>query len=101
MFGEFLGTAILVLLGDGIVAGVLLKRSKAENAGWLAITAGWAFAVMVGVFVALACGGEGHLNPAVTLGVAIKSGDFSKVGPYSLAQLAGAFVGAVLVWIHY
>jgi glycerol uptake facilitator protein len=101
LFGEFLGTAVLVLLGDGIVAGVLMKRSKAENAGWVAITAGWAFAVMAGVFVALACGSPGHLNPAVTLGVAVKSGDFSQVGPFALAQLAGAFVGAVLVWIHY
>ena len=77
--GEFCGTAVLILLGDGVVAGVLLNRSKGQNAGWLAITAGWAFAVMVGVFVSLACGGEGHLNPAVTLGMAIKSGDFSKV----------------------
>ena len=56
--GEFLGTLILILLGDGVVAGVLLKRSKGENAGWLAITAGWAFAVTFGVFVSMACGGR-------------------------------------------
>jgi glycerol uptake facilitator protein len=102
MLGEFLGTAILILLGDGVVAGVLLKGSKSENAGWLAITAGWAFAVAAGVFTAIACGSsDAHLNPAVTLGFAVISGDFSKVIPYSMAQLAGAFVGAVLVWAHY
>jgi glycerol uptake facilitator protein len=102
MLGEFLGTAVLILLGDGVVAGVLLKGSKSENAGWLAITAGWAFAVVAGVFTALACGSpDAHLNPAVTLGFAVMSGDFSKVVGYSLAQLAGAFVGAVAVWAHY
>ena len=102
MLGEFLGTAILVLLGDGVVAGVLLKGSKGENAGWLAITAGWAFAVVAGVFTALACGSpDAHLNPAVTLGFAVISGDFSKVIGYSLAQFAGAFVGAIAVWVHY
>jgi glycerol uptake facilitator protein len=102
MVGEFLGTAILILLGDGVVAGVLLKGSKGENAGWLAITAGWAFAVVAGVFTALAAGSpDAHLNPAVTLGFAVSTGDFSKVAGYTIAQLAGAFVGAVLVWVHY
>ena len=102
MFGEFAGTAILVLLGDGVVAGVLLKGSKSEGAGWLAITAGWAFAVVAGVFTAIACGSQdAHLNPAVTLGFAVMTGDFSKVVGYSLAQLAGALVGAIAVWIHY
>jgi glycerol uptake facilitator protein len=101
-FGEFLGTFVLVLLGDGVVAGVLVKGSKAENAGWVAITAGWAFAVMAGVFTAIAAGSpDAHINPAVTLGFALSSGDFSKLGPYMLAQLAGAFLGAVAVWIHY
>jgi glycerol uptake facilitator protein len=102
MLGEFLGTAILILLGNGVVAGVLLKGSKGENAGWLAITAGWAFAVMAGVFTALACGSpDAHLNPAVTLGFAVLSGDFSKVAGYWPAQLAGAFLGAIGVWVHY
>jgi glycerol uptake facilitator protein len=102
MVGEFLGTAILILLGDGVVAGVLLKGSKGENAGWLAITAGWAFAVVAGVFTALAAGSpDAHLNPAVTLGFAVSTGDFSKVVGYTIAQLAGAFVGAVVVWVHY
>jgi glycerol uptake facilitator protein len=102
MLGEFFGTLILILLGDGVVAGVLLKHSKSENAGWMVITAGWAFAVMAGVFTAAAFGSaDGHLNPAVTLGAAVATGDFSKVLPYSVAQLAGAFTGALLVWLHY
>lgn len=102
VFGEFAGTLILILLGDGVVAGVLLKQSKSENAGWMAVTTGWAMAVMAGVFTALACGSpDAHLNPAVTLSAAVASGDFSKVVPYTLAQLGGAFVGAVLVWVHY
>jgi glycerol uptake facilitator protein len=101
VLGEFLGTMVLILLGNGVVAGVLLRKSKAENAGWMAITAAWAFAVMAGVFTAVACGGEGHLNPAVTLGAGIVSGDFSKLVWYIPAQLAGAFAGACLVWLHY
>ena len=101
-FGEFVGTLILILLGDGVVAGVLLKRSKAEASGWIVITAGWALAVMAGVFAAIACGSkDGFLNPAVTLGVAISSGDYSKLVPLVAAQLLGAFVGATLVWLHY
>jgi len=85
-----------------VVAGVLLKRSKAESAGWIVITAGWAFAVMAGVFTAIACGSaDAHINPAVTLGFAVSSGDFHKVGPYIAAQMLGAIVGAVLVWLHY
>jgi len=100
--GEFAGTLILIVLGDGVVAGVLLKHSKSENAGWMAITTGWAMAVMAGVFTAMAFGSpDGHLNPAVTLGAAVLSGDYSKVLPYSAAQLAGAFAGAVVVWLHY
>lgn len=101
-FGEFMGTLVLVLLGDGVVAGVLLKRSKAESSGWIVITAGWAIAVMAGIFTANACGSkDAHINPAVTLGFAIASGDFHKVAPYFAAQILGAIVGAVLVWLHY
>ena len=100
--GEFLGTMILILLGNGVVAGVLLKKSKAEGSGWMVITAGWAFAVMAGVFTSIACGSsDAHLNPAVTLGFAVRAGNFSKVAPYFAAQMLGAFVGAVLVWLHY
>src|ERR1019366_10639169 len=101
MFGEFMGTLVLVLMGNGVVAGALLRGSKAENAGWMAITTGWAFGVMAGVFTAIACGSEGHLNPAVTVGAAVVSGDFSKVGWYTAAQMAGAIAGACLVWLHY
>jgi glycerol uptake facilitator protein len=100
--GEFLGTMVLVLLGDGVVAAVLLKRSKAEGSGWMVITTGWAFAVMAGVFTAIASGSsDAHLNPAVTLGMALRSGSFEKVLPYFVAQLLGAMVGATLMWLHY
>jgi glycerol uptake facilitator protein len=101
-FGEFMGTLVLILLGDGVVAGVLLKRSKAEGAGWMVITTGWALAVMAGVFTAIACGSsDAHLNPAVTMGFAISSGQFVKLAPYIIAQMAGAFAGATLVWLHF
>jgi glycerol uptake facilitator protein len=100
--GEFLGTMMLILLGNGVVAGVVLKRSKAEASGWIVITAGWAFAVMAGVFTSVACGSsDAHLNPAVTLGFAIRAGSYGKVLPFVAAQLLGAIVGATLVWIHY
>lgn len=102
LLGEFLGTMILVLLGDGVVAGVLLKRSKAEGSGWMVITSGWAFAVMAGVFVSVACGSsDAHLNPAVTLGFAVRDANFAKFAPYLAAQLAGGIAGATLVWLHY
>ena len=100
--GEFLGTMILVLLGDGVVAGVLLRRSKAEGSGWIVITAGWALAVMAGVFVLIACGSsDAHLNPAVTMGFAVRDASFTKLASYMAAQLLGAFAGAGLVWLHY
>jgi glycerol uptake facilitator protein len=101
-FGEFMGTLVLILLGDGVVANVLLKRSKAEGAGWMVITSGWAFAVMAGVFVAVACGSsDAHINPAITFAFAVQSGQFAKMAPYIVAQMAGAFMGAVLVWLHF
>jgi glycerol uptake facilitator len=102
IFGEFMGTMVMILLGDGVVADVLLKHSKAEGGGWLAITTGWAFAVMAGIFTAVACGSpDAHLNPAITLAFAIQSGNSAKIIPYAVAQLAGAFAGATLVWIHF
>jgi glycerol uptake facilitator protein len=102
LFGEFMGTLVLILLGDGVVAGLLLKRSKAEGAGWLAVTAAWCFAVLAGVYTALACGSpDAHINPAVTLGFAVITGNYAKVLPYAAAQLLGAFAGAALVWLHY
>jgi glycerol uptake facilitator protein len=102
MLGEFMGTMVLVLMGNGVVAGTLLRRSKGENGGWIAITTGWALAVMTGVFTAMACGSpDAHLNPAVTLGFAVSTGDFSKLAPYVAAQMLGALAGATLVWLHY
>ena len=101
-FGEFMGTLILMLLGDGVVAGVLLKRSKAENSGWLVITTAWGFAVLCGIFVANLCGSsDAHLNPAITVAIAVQTGDYSKLASYIPAQIAGAFAGAVLVWLFY
>src|ERR1700726_4269548 len=102
LLGEFMGTMMLILLGDGVVAGVLLKKSKAENAGWMVVTAGWAFAVLCGIFTALLFGSQdGHLNPSITLAFAIDNHDFSKLLPFTMAPLAGGFCGAVLVWLFY
>jgi len=102
MLGEFMGTFIMILLGDGVVAGVLLKRSKAENSGWIVITTAWAFAVLCGIFTSLLFGGaDAHLNPAITFGAAVRGHNFSKFIPYALAQIAGGFCGAVVVWLFY
>jgi len=102
MLGEFMGTLILILLGNGVSAGVLLKRSKAENSGWMVVTAGWAFAVLCGIFTALLFGSkDGHINPAITLAFAIENHEFSKLLPFAVAQCAGGFCGAVLVWLFY
>jgi glycerol uptake facilitator protein len=101
-FGEFMGTMVLIILGEGANAAVLLKRSKAENSGWIVITAGWAFAVFSGVITAIACGSPGaHLNPAVTVAVAIRTGDYSHMLSFVAAQMLGAFIGAVLVYLFY
>ncbi len=101
-FGEFMGTLVLILLGDGVVAGVLLKRSKAENSGWMVITTAWGFAVLCGIMVSNLCGSaDAHLNPAITLAMAAQTGDFSKVVPFISAQILGAFAGATLVWLFY
>ncbi len=100
--GELMGTLVLILLGNGVVANVLLKGTKGENGGLIVITAGWAFAVMCGVFVAQKFGSAaGHLNPAVTIAMAVKSGDYSNVLPFISAQMIGAFLGACLVWLVY
>src|SRR5271170_7371478 len=100
--GEFVGTMVMILLGDGVVAGVLLKRTKAENAGWLAITTAWAFAVLCGIFTANLFGSpDAHLNPAITLAFAVKGGSFRNLLPFAAAQITGAFCGAALVWLHY
>jgi glycerol uptake facilitator protein len=100
-----LGTMILVLLGNGVVAGVLLNQSKSQNTGWIVITAGWAFAVMSGVFVSAATGsGQADLNPAVTVAKMIYSGGGTSVsdGLIRIAgEMVGAFIGAILVWVAY
>jgi glycerol uptake facilitator protein len=100
-WGELLGTMTLILLGNGVVACVSLKGSYGQSAGWIAITTGWGLAVICAVLVALAVGSNAHLNPAVTIGVAVNSGVWSEVGVYVLGQLLGAMLGAALVWLHY
>jgi glycerol uptake facilitator protein len=98
---EFFGTALLVLLGNGVVAGVILKNSKAEGSGWLVITAGWAMAVTLAVYLTGNISGA-HLNPAVTIAMAaIGKFSWAKVPCYVVAQMAGGFFGAVLVYLHY
>jgi glycerol uptake facilitator protein len=98
---ELIGTMLLILLGDGVVAGVLLRKSKAEGSGWIVITTGWAMAVAMGVYAVGRISGA-HLNPAITIGYAA-TGRFSwsEVLPYICGQFVGAFIGAVLVWIVY
>lgn len=98
---EFVGTLVLILLGDGVVAGVLLRESKAENSGWIVITFGWGLAVAIAVYSVGRISGA-HINPAVTVGLA-STGAFpwAMVPGYIIAQMAGAFTGAVLVFLHY
>ncbi len=102
VLGEFVGTAVLVLLGDGIVAGVLLARTKAVDAGWLAVTTAWGLAVMVGILVAAALGDtDGHLNPAFTVAAVLMTGHSERLLTYIPAQLLGGLLGATLVWLFY
>ncbi len=99
--GEFVGTLILVLLGDGVVAGNVLKKTKEENTGWVAITLGWGLAVTVAAYSAGFLS-PAHLNPAVTIAMAATGAvSWSVVVPYTIAQMLGAMVGALLVWLHY
>jgi glycerol uptake facilitator protein len=102
---EIIGTMLLILLGDGVVAAVLLAKSKAENSGWIVITFGWGFGVMVGAYSVAQFSGA-HLNPAVTLGVWINGGiDFGEAIQYWIGEFIGAAIGAVLVlgayWQHF
>ena len=98
---EFLGTLVLILLGDGVCCATSLNKSKAQGAGWIVITLGWGLAVMCGVFIAGPYSGA-HLNPAVTLGFAIAGQfDWCAVLPYIAAQMLGGFAGAVLVYMFY
>lgn len=99
--GEVIGTMFLILLGDGVVANVLLGKTKGNNAGWIVITTAWAMAVFAGAFISADASGA-HLNPAVTLGLAV-TGKFpwASVPVYWVAQFIGAFIGATLVWLMY
>ncbi|HUI42805.1 MAG TPA: MIP/aquaporin family protein [Terriglobia bacterium] len=98
---ELVGTALLVLLGDGVVAGVVLGKSKAQNSGWIVITTGWGLAVALAVYAVGRISGA-HINPAITVSLALV-GKFpwSEVAPYLAAQMLGAMLGAVLVWLTY
>ncbi|MBN8664282.1 MAG: aquaporin family protein [Chitinophagales bacterium] len=98
---ELIGTALIIIFGDGVVANVLLKNSKGNNGGWIVIAFGWAMAVFIGVYVSAAASGA-HLNPAVTLALAyLGKFDWSLVPGYLLAQLLGGMLGALLVWAVY
>jgi glycerol uptake facilitator protein len=98
---ELIGTAILVILGDGVVAGVLLTRSKAQNAGWIVIAAGWGLALGLAVYAVGSISGA-HLNPAITLGQVVVGGlGAGDALLYIAGQFAGAFIGAIVVWLHY
>jgi len=97
---ELIGTAILIILGDGVVAGVLLARSKAQNSGWIVITMGWGLAVAIAVYAVGGLSGA-HINPAVTLAVLIADFGIDQALLYWAGQFVGAFIGAVVVYLHY
>jgi glycerol uptake facilitator protein len=99
--GELVGTALLIILGDGVVANVVLQKTKGNNSGWIVITIGWAMAVFVGILTSAAASGA-HLNPAVTIAMAaIGKFEWALVPTYIAAQLLGAFLGAIIVWLSY
>ncbi|MER7778661.1 MIP/aquaporin family protein [Streptomyces sp. NPDC096191] len=98
--GEIIGTAILILFGAGVCAAVTLRYSKARASGWVVIAFGWGFGVLAGAYTAAPLSG-GHLNPAVTLGIAVDTGEWGKVWVYLLGQLVGAMLGAVLCYLTY
>ena len=100
--GECIGTALLIIMGNGVVANVVLNKTKGNNSGWIVITFGWAMAVFLGVYSSVKLGGSGHLNPAVTLALSL-FGDFDKtlVPVYIAAQFAGAIAGSMVVWLAY
>ncbi len=96
---EFIGTGILILLGNGVVANVVLSKTYGHNSGWIVITLGWAIAVFVAVYSSAASGA--HLNPAITISLAFKTGEWSQVPVYIAGQMLGAMLGSTLVWAHY
>lgn len=100
--GEFIGTALLILFGGGVVANVVLQQSKGENGGWIVISLGWAMAVFLGVYASVHTGGQGHLNPAVSIAMYyLGKLNASLLPGFIVAQFAGGFTGAVLVWLSY
>ena len=100
--GEFIGTTLLIIMGDGVVANVLLNKTKGQHSGFIVITFGWAMAVFLGVFASLHFGGGGHLNPAFTIALAVFGNfDTALVLPYIAAQFAGGLTGALIVWLAY
>ena len=100
--GEFIGTMLLIIMGDGVVANVVLNKTKGNNSGWIVITFGWAMAVFLGVYASNKLGGDGHLNPAVTIAMAaFNNFDSSLVLTYIAAQFSGAILGAIVVWLAY
>ena len=100
--GEFTGTALLLVMGTGVVANVVLDKTKGQNSGWIVITFGWAMAVFLGVYSSNFLGGSGHINPAVTIALAAFSDFDSRLVPsYLLAQFTGAFTGAAIAWLAY
>jgi glycerol uptake facilitator protein len=100
--GEFAGTALLILVGQGVVANVVLNKTKGHNSGWTVITFGWAMAVFLAVYTSNSLGGSGHLNPAVTIALtAFGDFDASLLATYIGAQFAGAFAGSIISWLTY
>ena len=100
--GEFIGTMLLIIMGDGVVANVVLNKTKGNNGGWIVITFGWGMAVFLGVYTSNALGGSGHLNPAVTIAMTAFNGfDPSLLLTYIAVQFAGAITGAIIVWLAY
>jgi glycerol uptake facilitator protein len=101
LIGEIIGTMLLILFGDGVVANVVLAKTKGNSSGWIVITTGWALAVFVAVFAVGSVSGA-HLNPAVTIGLAVSGGtEWGQVPIYIIGQMVGAFIGAVLVYLHH
>ena len=99
--GELIGTMLLIIFGDGVVANVVLNKTKGENSGWMVIATGWGMAIAVAVYASGPISGA-HLNPAVTISLAlIGKFPWASVAPYIIAQFIGAFLGAVIVWIAY
>lgn len=102
VLSEIIGTMLLILLGDGVVANVVLGKTKGNNSGWIVITTAWGMAVFVGAYVAASMGGGAHLNPAVTIGLFVDGAvPAADVPLYLVGEFVGAFLGAILVWLHY